>query len=74
MRKYFVSYYFTRKNGTQGHGCTELDITGLVRDIDTVIQMGEVVRKRNKFKNAVILNWRRFEEPAALLSAGKGGQ
>lgn len=70
MRKYFVSYYYTDKRGNQGHGCTQLNIHGLVRDWDALDDMIETIRRHNKFKNVTILYWRRFEEPHALLSAG----
>lgn len=71
MRKYFVSYYYTAKNGKQGYGCTELNVHGLVNGWDAILGMIEAVRKKNRFKQVTILYWRRFEEPAALLSAGK---
>lgn len=72
MRKYFVSYYFTEKNGSGGYGCMELNVNGLVRDISVIADMAGVVKQHNKFKKVVITHWQRFEEPHALLSERSG--
>ena len=67
MRKYFVSYNFKAKDGSIGYGCCELNMLLPVRDMEDIKVMIKEVKRLTKFPGIVIINWRRFEEPAGLL-------
>jgi hypothetical protein len=70
MRKYFISYFFQSRKG-QGHGSCQINWHGLIRDIKDIDAIAEAIRSNNKFTHITIVNWRRFEDPAALLTSGK---
>jgi hypothetical protein len=74
MRKYFVSYYYADKRLGQGHGCLEITMRLPIRDMADVHSMIECIKSITKFKEIVILNWRRFEEPVALLGFPKASE
>jgi hypothetical protein len=74
MRKYFVSYSWANRGGAGGYGCLELDVRLPIRDMADIHVLIKEVRRITKFHKVVILNWRRFEEPAALLGSPKASE
>jgi hypothetical protein len=71
MIEYFVSYSWTNRRGDSGFGYIGVLHRGLVRDASDVKEIADCIRKSKKFSAVSVLYWRRFEEPAGLLTAGK---
>jgi hypothetical protein len=62
--KYFVAVYFRREDGNYGVASTEIEREDPVSGHDAIASMADCFLSRNPgMKEAVILNWRRFEEP-----------
>jgi hypothetical protein len=61
VKKYFISYYFTKKNGAQGHGSGGIT-RGPITSYDEVQGIAAAFREKLCLKEVVILNWRPFEE------------
>ena len=71
MREYFVSYFFKTKKGETGYGSMAINRSHLIRTWTDLVEIGDLICKKNRFASATVLAWRRFEEPAALI--GEGG-
>lgn len=70
MREYFVSYYFAGRKGDNGYGQMSINRPTLIRGCLDLQEIAEFIRQKNKFKSVVILNWRRYEQPEALIGFG----
>jgi hypothetical protein len=64
MNKYFVVVYFRREDGNYGLAASEIERESPVSGHDDIVSMVDCFLSRNPgMKEAIIINWRKFESP-----------